>query len=608
MALSKRVPEIDVTTTVGHLAKKIRTRIATSALKPAMGYQADGQWRSITYRELGERIDAVASWLIDEGVERGDRVAIFAANSPSWSIADLAIITIGAVSVPVYATNTAEQALHILRDAGAIVAFAGDAEQRDKVVPMLGGGVLRRIAVFDSGAVSPEQGIIGFAEILAHPTSPLLAARIGATDENDLAALIYTSGTTGEPKGVMLTHANVTSQFETLDTKFDVSERDRSLCFLPLSHSYEHCWTLYVLTQGAENVYLEDPKMVAEVMKQVRPTCMVSVPRLYEKIYATARHRLSQASARKRALFEWALGVGSEYGYRKVRKEKIGAVLAAKHAIADRLVLGKVRDLVGGPKNFFSAGGAALSKQIEEFFFSAGLLVCQGYGLTETSPMLTCNAPGDFKFGTVGKPIVGVELRIADDGEILARGPNLMQGYYGMPSATAEAIVDGWFHTGDIGSFDDDGFLRITDRKKELIITSGGKNIAPSRIESIIGADYYIDQIAAVGDGKNFISALIVPQFEALEQWAKEHGVSSDSVKSMVKDARVIAFFAERIEQQQKELAQYEKVKKFTLLSDRFSQLGGEITPTLKNIRKTIAQKYHDIIDAMYADDKDKPK
>jgi long-chain acyl-CoA synthetase len=594
--------------TEGHLAKKVRARIAESPLRPAMGFESNGKWRSITYRELGERIDAVASWLIDEGVERGDRVAIFAANCPSWSIADLAIMSIGAVTVPIYATNTAEQALHILRDAGAIIAFAGDAGQRDKILPMHAEKAVRRIAVFDPDAALAAEGIHAFDEILAHGLSPLLAGREAATDESDLAAFIYTSGTTGEPKGVMLTHLNVSSQFETLDRKFDVGERDRSLCFLPLSHSYEHCWTLYVLAQGAENVYLEDPKRVAEVLKQVRPTCMVSVPRLYEKIYSTARHRLSQASEKKRALFEWALGVGLDFGYRKVRKQKVGALLAAKHAVADKLVLSKVRDLVGGPKNFFSAGGAALSKEIEEFFFATGLLVCQGYGLTETAPMLTCNAPGDFKFGTVGKPIIGVEIKIAADGEILARGPNLMQGYYGMPEATAEAIVDGWFHTGDIGSFDEDGFLRITDRKKDLIITSGGKNIAPSRIESIIGADYYIDQIAAVGEGRNYISALIVPQFEALEEWAKEHGVSSDSLKSMVKDPRVIAFFAERIEEQQKELAQYEKIKKFTLLSDRFSQIGGEITPTLKNIRKTIAQKYQSIIDAMYADDKDKPK
>lgn len=591
-----------MTTTELHLAKIVRARIEQSAAKPAMGFEAAGRWQSITYRQLGERIDAVASWLIDEGIVHGDRVAIFAPNSPAWTIVDLAVITIGAVAVPIYATNTADQAAHILRDSGAVVVFAGDKDQRDKSVPLQAEGIVRRVVVFDRTEAMPDRRVVAFDDVLAHPTSPMLGARIAATAPEDLSSLIYTSGTTGEPKGVMLTHVNLTSQFKTLDAKFDVSERDRSLCFLPLSHTYEHTWTFYVLARGAENVYLEDPKRISEAMQHVRPTCMVSVPRLYEKIYATARHRLSQASKTKRLLFEWALGVGRDVEYRKVRKEKVGAILAAKHAIADTLVLAKVRDLVGGPKNFFSAGGASLSKEIEEFFFSTGLLVCQGYGLTETAPMLTCNAPDEFKFGTVGKPIIDVEIKIADDGEILARGPNLMQGYYRMPEATSEAIVDGWFHTGDIGSFDDDGFLRITDRKKDLIITSGGKNIAPSRIESIIGADYYIDQIAAVGEGKNYISALIVPQFEALEQWAKERGVTFDSVKSLVKDARVIAFFAERIEAQQKELAQYEKIKRFTLLSDRFSQLGGEITPTLKNIRKAIAQKYRDVIESMYSD------
>ncbi len=589
--------------TARHLAKKVRERIRLTPELPAMGFEAGGRIENISYGELGMRIDAVASWLIDAGVERGDRVGIFAANSPEWSISDLAILTVGAVTVPIYATNTGAQAVHIAKDAGAIAVFAGDAEQRDKLQPLRANGMLRRVVVFERGAAQPEEGIVAFDELLAHPASPRVAARLAATSESDLAALIYTSGTTGEPKGVMLTHANMVSQFDALERSFDVSQLDRSLCFLPLSHAYEHTWSFYVFIKGAQIVYLADPKRIIEVMQQVRPTCMVSVPRLYEKIYATAGYRLSLASPRKRALFEWARRVGSEVGYRRKRGESVGALLAAKHAVADALVLRKIRDLVGGPKNFFSSGGAALAKEIEEFFFSAGLLICQGYGLTETAPMLTCNSPGDFKFGTVGKPIPGCEIRIAEDGEILARGPNLMQGYFGMPEATAEVIVDGWFHTGDIGSFDEDGFLRITDRKKDLIITSGGKNIAPSRIESVIGKDYYIDQIATVGEGRNYLTALVVPQFEALEVWAKEHGITFDSMKSMVKDARVVAFIAERIEQQQKELAHYEKIKKFTLLADRFSQLGGEITPTLKNIRKTIAAKYQNLIESMYSND-----
>jgi long-chain acyl-CoA synthetase len=387
-----------------------------------------------------------------------------------------------------------------------------------------------------------------------------------------------------------------------------VTERDRSLCFLPLSHAYERAWTFYILSKGAQNFYLGDPKHVLEAMREVRPTCMVSVPRLYEKIYSTARHKVSQGSRTKRKLFEWAVKVGNRYAHAKERGGRVGPALPVQHALADRLVLHKIRDIVGGPKNFFSAGGAALAAEIEEFFFSAGLLVCQGYGLTETSPLLTCNSPKAFRFGTVGKVIPGCELKIAADGEILARGRNIMRGYFGKPTETAEAFEDGWFKTGDIGAFDEDGFLRITDRKKDLIITSGGKNIAPSRIESIIGQDYYIEQVAAVGDGRHHVTALVVPHFEALELWAKERGLTYDSFMAMVKDHRIQDFIGQRIEQRQQELPHHERVKKFTLLTERFSQMGGELTPTLKNIRAAIAAKYAHVIESMYAPDKDKKK
>jgi long-chain acyl-CoA synthetase len=269
--------------------------------------------------------------------------------------------------------------------------------------------------------------------------------------------------------------------------------------------------------------------------------------------------------------------------------------------VADRLVLHRIRDAVGGPKNVFSAGGASLSPEIERFFFAAGLLVCQGYGLTETSPMLTCNRPGEFRFGTVGKPIPGCEIRIAADGEILARGPNVMRGYFGRERETREAFEDGWLKTGDVGEFDADGFLKITDRKKDLIITSSGKNIAPSLVESVIGKDYYIDQVAAVGEGRHYLAALVVPQFEALEEWARERGLTYESLRALVRDARVVAFIAERIETQQAVLARHERVKRFALLSEPFTQGGGEITPSLKNIRAAIAAKHAAVINAMYS-------
>jgi long-chain acyl-CoA synthetase len=585
-----------------HLVTLIRRRIAASPDRVAMRYKDGPEWRGITYAELGRKIDAVASWLIDSGVNPGDRVVLYAANSPWWSITDIAVMAAGAISVPIYATNTSDQAAHIVRDAGAVVAFVGGAEQYLHVTGVrTPSGPIRHVVAFDPTIPIDLASSCSFSVPLSHPVSPALADREAAAIVDDIATIIYTSGTTGEPKGVVLSYRNLVVQFEALDTLFDVTEADRSLCFLPLSHAYERAWTFYILSRGAQNFYLEDPKRVLEAMQEVRPTCMVSVPRLYEKIFSTARHKVSQGSKTKQKLFEWAVAVGKRHAYTKKRGDRVGPVLAAQHAVADRLVLHKVRDLVGGPKNFFSAGGAALAAEIEEFFFAAGLLVCQGYGLTETAPMLTCNCPGAFKFGTVGKAIPRCELKIAPDGEILARGPNITLGYFNRPAETMEMLEDGWLKTGDIGSFDADGFLRITDRKKDIIITSGGKNIAPSRIESIIGQDYYIEQVAAVGDGRHHLAALIVPHFEALEQWAKERGITYDSLVQMVKDHRIKDFMAERIEERQKVLAQHERVKKFTLLHERFSQMGGELTPTLKNIRAAIAEKYAQAIDAMYS-------
>jgi long-chain acyl-CoA synthetase len=598
------LPEAWTTTAMRtHLVELIRRQIAATPDGVAMRQRVGTDWKAITYGALGRHIDAVASWLVDRGVARGDRIVIYGPNTPWWSIADLGIMAAGAVSVPIYATNTAAQAEHIVRDAGASVAFVGGPDQYAHLAAVRAGrGPIRTVVSFDPGVALDLADSCAMSVPLSHPLSPGLAERAVAAGPDDVATIIYTSGTTGEPKGVVLTFANLLVQFDALDRYFDVSPRDKSLCFLPLSHAYERAWTFYILSRGAQNYYLEDPKTVIDAMQEVRPTCMVSVPRLYEKIHTTARFKVSRGSAARRRIFQWSVAVGSRYAHARKRGERIGPVLAAEHALADRLVLRKIRDIVGGPKNFFSAGGAALAEEIEEFFFAAGLLVCQGYGLTETSPMLTCNRPGDFKFGTVGKVIPGCELRIAADGEILARGPNVTQGYYNRPQDTADAFEDGWFKTGDIGSLDEDGYVRITDRKKDLIITSGGKNIAPSRIESIIGQDYYIEQVAAVGDGRHHLAALIVPHFEALEQWAKERGITYDSLVQMVKDRRIKDFIGERIEERQQVLAQHERVKKFTLLHERFSQIGGELTPTLKNIRAAIAEKYAHLIDAMYAD------
>jgi long-chain acyl-CoA synthetase len=335
-------------------------------------------------------------------------------------------------------------------------------------------------------------------------------------------------------------------------------------------------------------------------MPEVRPTAMVSVPRLYEKICVAVVDRVRRGPALRRALFQWAMAVGKEVQHRRKEGRRVGPLLAVRHRAADALVLRKIRDVVGGEKNFFSAGGAPLSKDVEEFFLAAGLLICQGYGLTETSPMLSCNAPGAFKFGTVGRPVLGCEIRIAESGEVLARGPNVMLGYHGKPADTAAAFEDGWFKTGDVGEIDADGYLRITDRLKDIIITSQGKNVAPQQIEAMFGGDPLVDQIAIIGDRRPYLSALVVPAFPALEQHAREAGIAFASREALVAHPDVVALFDERIRRVSKGLAGYQQIKRFTVLPGEFTQEGGEITPTLKIKRRFVERKYAAVIDAMY--------
>jgi long-chain acyl-CoA synthetase len=590
-----------------HLALMIRTSVERYGDRIAMRSRGRGEWEEIAYNSLGERIRLIAKALLEYKVDEGEMVGIFSQNRPEWAMADFGILSVKGVSVPIYATNTAKQAEYIVNDAQIKTIFVGDQIQYDKVKSFFESSQsLRNIIVFDEAVALKGDESIHFREFLRLGEG---SAREGEIDErlntvssDDIATLIYTSGTTGDPKGVMLTHANFFHQFYAVDENFNVSREDRSLCFLPLSHVYERTWSYYVFSKGAENNYLEDPKKVIEYFQEVKPTAMVSVPRLYEKIYSTVFDRLERESAFKSKLFKWAIGIGKEYRYAIKDKRFIGPYLGFRHRVADGLVLKKIRDIVGGPKNFFSAGGAPLSKDIEEFFFAAGLLICQGYGLTESSPMISYNTPGDFKFGTVGKPVPGCEVRISDNGEILAKGPNIMRGYYNKPEETEQTIVDGWLKTGDVGIIDKEGFLIITDRIKDLIITSGGKNIAPQHIETEVGKDHYIEQIAVIGDRRKFVSALVVPSFLALEEYARENNIAFSTREELISRKEIIDFFQRRIESQSEELANYERIKRFTLLSSEFTQDGDELTPTLKIKRKVIAERYRDIIDAMYAE------
>ncbi|RKZ17566.1 long-chain fatty acid--CoA ligase [bacterium] len=571
----------------------------------ALRRRVDDVYMEMTYRQLAWNIDRCGGALVDLGLAVGDRVAIFSPNLPEWFVADYGTLSVGGVSVPIYATNTTDQAAAIVDDSGARIICAGTANELAIARELLKRcDALTTIIALAPGLEAEGDGVHTLAGLLegevAAATRAELATRRAAAGMDDLATIIYTSGTTGIPKGVMLRHRNFNNQFTTLDTRFEVGPHDRSLCFLPLSHVYERSWSAYTFLKGVENTVLSNPREVVEALATVRPTVMVSAPRLYEKANSAIMTRVEAAPPLRRKLFHWAIDVGHTYHTARYGGESPGLAVRLKYAVADRLVLTKVRNVMGGPKNFFSSGGAALARPVEEFFLSLGLLICQGYGLTETAPMLTANSPGAFRFGTVGKPVDEVEIRIGEEGEIQVKGPNVMDGYWNKPEATAEAFIDGWFRTGDVGHLDDDGYLVITDRIKDLIVTSGGKNVAPQRIEALIGRDHYIDQMAVVGDRQKFVSAIVVPAFAALQDFAEQKKLQFADHEELIRLPEVVELYANRIREAGRNLAPFEKVKRFTLVAKEFSQAAGEITPTLKVRRRVITKKYHDLIERMY--------
>ena len=508
---------------IQHLAKMIRESAKNHPECDALKIKKNGEWLITSYKEMLAQIDALVAAFMKMSVKKGENIAIFSGNKREWPIADFAILSLRAVTVPIYGTNTAKQAEYIINDASIRIIFVGDQAQYDKTVEIKSNTSLKIIIAMEDDIKISGQDSYYMSSLInenkANLPSEEIEKIISEASSDELCTLIYTSGTTGDPKGVMLNHSNLFHQVKSITDEFDLSHNDRSLAFIPLSHVYERAWSYVVFYKGMQNNYCEDAKLVIETMKDVNPTAMVSVPRLYEKIYATILDRLTHAPLIRRMIFKWSIWIGFKYNMRKLKKRWLGPIARFNYSIADKLVLHKIRALLGGDKNFFSAGGAPLSKDIEEFFCSAGLLVCQGYGLTETSPVIACNTPTAFKFGTVGKPLVSVDVKIdSETGEILAKGPNVTCGYYNKPELTAEAFTeDGWFKTGDVGGIDKDGYLVITDRIKDFIITSSGKNVAPLRIENIVGVDQYIEQICTIGDKRKYISALVVPNFQALE-------------------------------------------------------------------------------------------
>ena len=575
-------------------------------LPDALNYKKDGEWKKISSAEMIERAENIALGLYSIGLRKGDRAAILAANSPEWTLADAGCQFAGVIDVPIYTTLAGDSVRYIIDDSEARVFFVQDRETYERAcLAVKDCGSIEKFVLFSDD--DPDDKIISFAQLEAagaklKTENPLLVKELrDAILPSDIATLIYTSGTTGEPKGVMLTHTNLISNAIAASEKYAFSGRDVSLSVLPLSHVFERTGMYVYIRYGMCVHFAESIEKVPENLKEVRPTIFIGVPRIFEKVFERARLKAAQAGRVNELIFDWAIDVAKEYAILNETKQPIPIALAAKHGIADAIVFAKLREFFGGRLRFCITGGAALPDEIYLIFTGAGIAIMQGYGLTETSPVISSNNPTAVRVGTVGKPVSGVKVRIAGDGEIEVTGPNVMLGYYHKPEATKEAFTaDGWFKTGDIGNLDADGFLKITDRKKELFKTSGGKYIAPSPIEQMLRSSRFVNQAVLVGNERKFPAALIVPNFEMLESYAKLKELDIKTPVEFCSHPRILDLFSRQIEAMTPTLSNYEKVKKFALIEHEFTVENGEMTPTLKIKRRVIDEKYRDVIDKLY--------
>ena len=571
--------------------------------------KVDGQWRAWSSDDFRRGVEELSMGLRGLGVEKGDRVAILSENRPEWALADLATLCAAAVDAPIYSTLTAAQVKYIMEDSQAKVVFVSNVAQARKIAEVRGQlPQLKHVIRFSEGGDYPPD-ILALEAVRAQGREALardpqaVRTRAAEVKPSDLATLIYTSGTTGEPKGVMLLQSNIVSNVQGSRQAFtNFGPEDLALSFLPLCHIFERMGGYYLMLQvGATICYAESVEAVPANMGEVRPTIMCSVPRLYEKMYARVLEKVAGDPPLRQKIFRWAMAVGRAAFKHKFERTALPLGLKLKQALADRLVFAKIRARTGGRLKVFVSGGAPLSREINEFFGAVGLQILEGYGLTETSPVIAVNRLDRFKPGTVGPPLPGVEVQIAKDGEILTRGPHVMKGYYNKPQATAEAIdAEGWFHTGDIGLIDADGMLTITDRKKDLIVTSGGKNIAPQPIENVLKTSPLVAEVVMIGDRRNYASALVVPNFEALEKWAREKGLAGVAREELLQRPEVVALYEKAFQDLTPHLAQFERIKKVALLPKEFTLEAGELTPTLKVKRRVIEQKYKDVIDRIY--------
>lgn len=574
----------------------------------AIQRKVDDVYKGISYKELKEETDAFAFGLAALGLKKDDTVSLISENRPEWVYADFAMQLLGIINVPLYPSLTSDSIEYILNDSESKAIIVSTRFQLNKVQKIMKNCKhLKHIIILnDHDDVTVSDNLFTFKKIqekgkILQKSSPeLLQKSAKEIKENDVCTIIYTSGTTGEPKGVILTHENIISNVNAVLEIFPITKDDVFLSFLPLCHIFERMGGYYTaFAAGCTVYYAESIEKVATNLQEAKPTLMTSVPRLFERIQSRIIKNVESQSVTKQKIFYWALMVGKDYVAAK-KKDSVSVALALKHKVADKLVFHKLREKTGGRLRFFISGGAALSRELGEFFESVGIKIIEGYGLTESSPVITANRFDDFKFGTVGKPLPNVEVKIASDGEILARGPNIMKGYYKKKKETDETIINGWLHTGDIGTFDSDGFLIITDRKKHLFKTSAGKYIAPTPIENIFLSSKYIDQFVLIGDKRMFLSALIVPDYEALKEFADAHKIPYSNESDLTSNEQIYKLIEDDMGKLQKKLANYERVRKFALLDKPFTIETGEITPSLKIKRKVVEEKYNYLIEEMY--------
>ena len=571
-----------------------------------------GNWEAFTWNQVSEIMFAVAGALLKDGLKEEDRTGIFSPNRAEWHLSDLGSQLIRCVPVPIYATNTEKEVEYLVNDAEIKVMFVGRQMHYDRSYPLLDKcPSLEKIVVFHRGTkIHDDKRVVMWDDFLEEGRKAGKKAEIeeimGRAHYDDTCTIIYTSGTTGEPKGAVHTHKSLMQNSWGVGRYVEgcFTDNDSDLCMLPLTHVLQRSWDFGIFSMGMQIWYCEDHNEILEYLVEANPTVMNGAPRIFEKIYSTLYTKIKDASPLKQKIFHWSTGIGKKHGEMVLAGKQPGPLLALKRRIAGKLVLGKIKALFGTNLHHVNYGGAALNAEIERFFFYCGVLVLSGYGLTETSPVISMNGPHCFKFGSIGPANPLVDIRIdPETGEIQAKGPNIFKEYYKKPDKTKEAFTDdGWFRTGDIGRFDEDGYLYITDRLKDLIVTSGGKNIAPQMIELIMAEDHMIEYIAVVGDGRKYVSALIVPSFENLEDWAVKNGIAFSTREELIKNQQVLDMFWKIIEERQADLGQVEKIKRFTLLPQEFSQETGEITPTMKIKRKVVQEKYKGLIDAMYVE------